>query len=38
MDYGGSWQKHRLGFDNILDSALTLFVEVTSEGWSPIME
>ncbi|CAD8074658.1 unnamed protein product [Paramecium sonneborni] len=38
MDYGGSWQKHRLGFDNILDSALTLFVTVTSEGWSPIME
>ncbi|CAD8058415.1 unnamed protein product [Paramecium primaurelia] len=38
MDYGGSWQKHRLGFDNILDSALTLFVIVTSEGWSPIME
>ena len=38
MDNGGAWEKHRLGFDNILDSSLTLFITATTEGWSPIME
>jgi hypothetical protein len=38
MDNGGAWEKHRLGFDNILESSLTLFITATTEGWSPIME
>ncbi|CAD8060541.1 unnamed protein product [Paramecium primaurelia] len=37
MDNGGSWVNKILGFDNIFDSALTLFVTATTEAWLPIL-
>lgn len=37
MDNGGSWVNRILGFDNIFDSALTLFVTATTEAWLPIL-
>lgn len=33
MDIGGSWINLRLGYDNIFDSALTLFITATTEAW-----
>ncbi|CAD8145327.1 unnamed protein product [Paramecium pentaurelia] len=37
MDNGGSWINKILGFDNVFDSALTLFVTATTEAWLPIL-
>lgn len=37
MDNGGSWVNKILGFDNVFDSALTLFVTATTEAWLPIL-
>lgn len=37
MDYGGSWINKILGYDNIFDSILTLFVTATTEAWVPLL-
>ena len=37
MDNGGSWVNKVLGYDNIFDSILTLFVTATTESWLEIM-
>ncbi|CAD8076090.1 unnamed protein product [Paramecium sonneborni] len=37
MDNGGSWINKILGFDNVFDSALTLFITATTEAWLPIL-
>ena len=38
MDYGGSWVNQTPGFDNVFDSALSLFIISTSEGWLLLLE
>jgi hypothetical protein len=38
MDMGGSWINSILGYDNIFDSALTLFITATTEAWLGILE
>ncbi|CAD8153287.1 unnamed protein product [Paramecium pentaurelia] len=37
MDYGGSWVNRILGYDNIFDSALTLFITATTEAWLELL-
>ncbi|CAD8070112.1 unnamed protein product [Paramecium sonneborni] len=37
LDHGGSWINRILGYDNIFDSALTLFVTATTEAWLEIL-
>ena len=37
MDYGGEWIRYPLNFDNSLNSMLTMFTVMTTEGWIDIM-
>ena len=37
LDHGGSWVNRILGYDNIFDSALTLFVTATTEAWLELL-
>ena len=37
LDSGGEWVNAPANFDSFIDSALTLFIVITSEGWVGIM-
>ena len=36
-DYGGEWVRYEANFDNVLQSMLTMFNMMTSEGWVDIL-
>jgi hypothetical protein len=33
LDRGGSWENANANFDNVLQSGITLFQMISSEGW-----
>jgi len=37
MDYGGEWVNSDVNFDNVLQSILTFFTVITTEGWVTVM-
>jgi hypothetical protein len=37
INFGGSWVRKPINFDNILESMTTLFVMCTTEGWVNFM-
>lgn len=37
LDSGGEWINPPANFDNVINSMLTLFTAVTTEGWVGIM-
>ena len=37
LDYGGEWVNTDSNFDNVIDSMITLFNIMTTEGWIDVM-